>query len=295
MATIEFIREKVRSQGENAAAILGATQEEVTDFLNSNGKLSKKGLSVFLKGAELFLVPKSEELWKGRDVHFCLPWYKHSCPWTTFCLMGVWDKTTMRLDMRPDDAMIARSRNQLAKRFLRSDAKWSVWIDDDMVFPFGHAGLYIQITGMKHLPHKFAGLNTIERLLSWNKTIVGGCYWDRKGSGKLIAGGDQSLTTPIPWDTLYPARFCGTGVLAVHRQVFEDIAKKFPETMSDTSLGNEAGFFTPINTPQRMLGEDEAFGWRAKEAGHPSYLDLGLICGHSGEVLHGMPINGSRI
>lgn len=295
MALIEFVREKVRSHGENAATLLGIPQEEVKDFLNSNGKLSKKSLNAFLKGAEIFLAPKTEELWTGRDVCFCLPWYKSVAPDTAFCLMAVWDKSMMRLEKRSDDAMIARSRNQLAKRFLRTEAKWSVWVDEDMVFPFGHAGMYITMTGMTHLAHQFASLNTITRLLSWNKTIVGGCYWDRKGGGRLIAGGDQALTTPIPYDTLYAARFCGTGILAVHRKVFEDIAAKFPETMSDNAIGNEAGFFTPINTDKRMMGEDEAFAWRAKEAGHPSYLDLGLICGHIGAVVHGMPLKGSRL
>lgn len=293
MSHIEYIKEKLRSDDLKASEDLGFSLEEIQGFLT--GKQSKKNNEILLKCIDTYLTRPSANVWQGRDVCFCLPWYKSVMPDTAFCLMAVWDKTKMCLEKRSDDAMIARSRNQLAKRFLRTEAQWSIWIDEDMVFPFGNAGIYLTMTGMRHLPHKFAAINTVERLLSWGKSVVGGCYWDRKGQGKMIAGGSQPLTTPIPYDTLYPATFCGTGVLAVHRKVFLDIAEKFPETMSDNALGNEAGFFTPINTDKRMMGEDEAFGWRAKEAGHPSYLDLGLICGHIGAVVHGMPINGSRL
>ena len=140
-----------------------------------------------------------------------------------------------------------------------------------------------------------SGLHTIERLISWNKTVVGGCYWDRRGGGKLIAGGGN-IMSPIPHNSLAPVGFNGTGCLAVHRQVYLDIAAKFPDTMSPDSLGNECGFFTNIQRPDRMLGEDESFAWRATEAGHPTYLDLGLMLGHisSGNV-HALPAGGSKI
>ena len=240
-------------------------------------------------------VPKEAPLWEGRDICLCLPWYKEIHPNTVLCLMAMWDKTRMRLELRASDSMITRSRNHLAKRFLDSGCSWSIWFDSDMVFPFGHAGIYSTITGMKNVDQKFLGLNTIDRLISWNKSIVGGCYWDRSGGGKLIAGGGGPIMSPIPSDMLHAVNFVGTGCLAVHRQVFLDIVKKFPETLSEDSLGNESGFFTNIQTPQRMLGEDESFAKRATDAGHPSYLDLGLCCGHLGTVCHGMPTHGSKI
>lgn len=233
-------------------------------------------------------------LWEGRDVCLCLPWYKETYPNTVLCLMAMWDKATMRLELRSDDSMITRSRNQLAKRFLDTGATWSVWFDDDMVFPFGNANVYMTITNMRHLPPQFLGMHTINRLISHGKTIVGGCYWDRRGGGKLIAGGGN-IMRPIPHNSIVPVGFVGTGCLAVHRQVFLDVAEKFPETFSKDSLGNECGFFTNIQTPQRMLGEDESFALRANQAGHPSFLDLGLICGHMGLNVHGIPASGSKI
>lgn len=233
-------------------------------------------------------------LWEGRDVCLCLPWYKETYPNTVLCLMAMWDKTTMRLELRSDDSMITRSRNQLAKRFLDTGAQWSIWFDDDMVFPFGNANVYMTITNMRHLPQQFLGMHTINRLISHGKSIVGGCYWDRRGGGKLIAGGGN-IMRPIPHNSIVPVGFVGTGCLAVHRQVFLDIATKFPETFSPDSMGNECGFFTNIQTPQRMLGEDESFALRANQAGHQSFLDLGLICGHIGMNIHGIPTGGSKI
>lgn len=203
----------------------------------------------------------------------------------------------MRIEMRSDDSMITRSRNHLAKRFLDSGCTWSIWFDADMVFPMGQsaAGFYMTITNMRNVDQKFLGFNTIDRLISHGKTIVGGCYWDRRGGGRLIAGGGPPILHPIPSDTLHPVDFVGTGCLAVHRQVFLDVAEKYPECYSKESLGNECGFFTNIQTPQRMLGEDESFARRANEAGHPSYLDLGLILGHVGENVHALPLHGSKI
>lgn len=235
------------------------------------------------------------DLWKGRDVCLCLPWYKETYPDTVMCVMAMWDKARMRLELRSGDSMITRSRNQLAKRFLNTGCTWSIWFDDDMVFPFGHAGIYMTMTNMRNVPEKFLAINTIERLISWNKTIVGGCYWDRRGSGKLIAAGSQPILNPIPSDNLQPVLFVGTGCLAIHRQVFLDIAEKFPETLSPDSLGNECGFFTNIQTPQRMMGEDESFAKRATDAGHPSYLDLGILCGHIGQNIHALPAGGSKM
>lgn len=240
---------------------------------------------------------KKKAAWEGRDVCLCIPSYKEIPGPTFFTLMALAMKYRMGIQLhhRDDDSMITRSRNHLAKRFLDSKATWSIWFDTDMVFPFGNAGVYRTLTGMEKLPEKYLAVNTIERLISWNRTIVGGCYWDRRGSGKLIAGGNQPILNPIPSDTLQPVAFVGTGCLAVKRQVFLDIVEKFPETLHADSLGNESGFFTNIQTPSRMLGEDESFAKRATEAGHPSYLDLGIICGHLGKNCHGLPTQGSKI
>lgn len=268
----------------------------ITQYLDGKKAPGLKTCQKIVDKWSIQAAPVEEKpLWEGRDVCLCLPWYKETYPETVLCLMAMWDKTRMRMELRSGDSMITRSRNQLAKRFLDTGCTWSIWFDDDMVFPFGHAGIYMTITNMRHLPEKFLGVNTINRLISHGKTVVGGCYWDRRGGGKLIAGGGRPITMPIPFDAIHPVGFVGTGCLAIHRQVFLDIATKFPECHSAESLGNECGYFTNIQTPERMMGEDESFAWRATEAGHPSYLDLGIICGHISSNIHGLPTQGSKI
>lgn len=259
-----------------------------------------KGSKAEVNGDALHIVvdaPKTQPNWTGRDVCLCLPIYDQ-VPYEFFFTVAsliMKYRDALWLNSRGSDSMIARSRNHLAKRFLETGATWSIWFDSDMCFPMGHGGIYKTITGMENAPNQMLELNTIDRLLSWKKSIVGGCYWDRRGSGKLIAGSRQPILHMIPKNVLQPVDFVGTGCLAVHRQVFLDIAAKFPETMSPDSMGNECGFFTPMNTPQRMLGEDEAFAKRAADAGHTSFLDLGLLCGHVGRGVHGLPPKGSKI
>lgn len=235
--------------------------------------------------------------WKGRDICLCLPTYKpiEGEVFFNFLALVALYRQGIRIEHRHGDSMIARSRNHLAKRFMATDATWSVWLDSDMIFPMGSANWYNNVTN-SNIPERFASIKLLERITGYkDRTIIGGCYWDRLGRGRLIAAGDVPVLAPIPSDTLQAVNFGGTGCLAVHRKVFEDVAAKFPETLQETSKGNECGFFTPIQTEHRMMGEDEAFQWRAVQAGHSVFLDLGIICGHFGSVIHGMPKTGSKI
>ena len=42
-----------------------------------------------------------------------------------------------------------------------------------------------------------------------------------------------------------------------------------------------------MRTAHLMQGEDQTFGIRAKHAGHQTYVDMGLICGHIGTCVYG--------
>lgn len=235
-------------------------------------------------------VPASEDLWEGRDVCICEPFYKSVLPETHYSLMALWNANTMRLEQRSGD-MIVRSRNHLAKRFMETKASWSFWSDDDMVHPFGHSGRFKFLTqgSFDHVADHWTGIHTINRLVSHGKSLVGGCYWDRRGSGKLICGSPRVIMNPIPSDAIEPVGFVGTGCLLVHRKVFEDIGKKFPEALNKDGMGNECGYFTEFMRDGRMWGEDESFAWRAAQCGHQSFLDLAVMCGHAGMKFYGPP------
>lgn len=240
----------------------------------------------------------------GRNTCFLLPVYKSFESSTVMALLAMWNRAEMRVELRAGDAMIARSRNHLAKRFLETGAEWSFWMDDDVIPPCGSPGLWRFLVGgfnpstrsadMNHwsakVPDNFLEKTAMERLKSWGKKIMGGLYFDRWGMGTVTAG--YSVAPPFnpPYNGIHPVDFCGTGCLLVHRDVYVGILEKFPECLKEDAPGNESGFFTPLQTPQgRMMGEDEAFGWRAAQAGFQSFIDFGCICGHVGIAINGIP------
>jgi hypothetical protein len=147
------------------------------------------------------------------------------------------------------DAFIIHSRNTLATQFLESGFDWSLWIDDDMVLPWGNATWFNSVTGF-NFPEQFAGLHAINRLKKHNKTVVGGLYFGRHVGGKpmycegIANQSEEAFARSGPHDTVKPTRWIATGCLLVHRSVYEDIQAKFPELAPRG--GDEAwNFFTP--------------------------------------------------
>lgn len=134
-----------------------------------------------------------------------------------------------------------------------------------------------------------------------------------------------------PHDACKQTRWCGTGALLTHRSVFIDIEKRFPrlsrarnnghphfytatehrlldslEKLRDTlAQGAQTGekslaafqeierIFAESHRQSNLgQGEDVAFCIRAAEAGHPSWIDHSVICGHVGSAVYG-PLNTS--
>lgn len=60
-------------------------------------------------------------------------------------------------------------------------------------------------------------------------------------------------------------------------------------------ISNQMGKMKQENLRHSMLqqGEDQTFGKRAKVAGHQSYVDLGVVCGHVGTAVYG--VHNTRI
>lgn len=273
-------------------------------------------------------VPETK-MFESKKVCICLPWYKSTAPRTSFSVTALCDrkKTAVMLDF--GDAFIAHSRNKLADNFLKSNMEWMLTIDDDMVVPFGNAKLFNLFTGFNHA-EKFAGLNTIDRLLSHGKTLVGGLYFGRWTNGKPVyAEGAESkqeeeFVRRGPHDLLKPTRWVGTGCLLIHRTVFTDIEKTFRH-LARNDKGAAGQWFTssehdsvhsvtevlkliaedPNLSTERVreilldgrrksnkfsgmgVGEDVVFCHRAAQSGHPAYVDLGLLCGHTGDFCYG--------
>lgn len=263
-----------------------------------------------------------EVLHENRKVLVALPWYKSASPLTTFSLLAMMDRSRMAVSLGFGDAFIAHSRNKLATQFVNTDFEWMLMVDDDMVIPFGNAEWFNSHTGFRLKP-EFAGLHTIDRLLSHGKTIVGGMYFGRWRAGHpVFAEGKQMedhLRKHGPMNEVRPTRWVGTGCTLFHRSVFLDIEKAFPFLSRKANEGTGQWFTSsehdlnsavddildaPKQTAEQMvrklreaktksgvhsslgMGEDVQLCIRATQAGHQPHIDLGLWCGHVGGCVY---------
>lgn len=250
------------------------------------------------------------------------PWYKSVHPMTAFCVMQLHDKRRTASLLNYGDAFVAHTRNRCAQLFLESDCDWMLTIDDDMLVPFGNAKWYNAHTGFE-LPEPFCSFNAIDRLLSHNKTIVGGLYFGRWRDADAMYGEgkqpqEKMLARKAPMDLCKPTRWVGTGCMLIHRSVFTAITKTFPildghwfsasehsmmkglqRMHDDLSTGVMDGekAMRAYQTIDGMLrdfkcnanlgmGEDVSFCVRAKQSGHQPYVDFGLRLGHVGHYVY---------
>ena len=186
------------------------------------------------------------------------------------------------------------NRDTLVQRFLDSGAEWSLWLDDDHIFPCGDAAWFKRVTGAKW-PDMYCGVPTINRLLAvakiTGKKIVGACYFDRAGLGtpSFSAGRDDamlrnSLRNVGPRDQQIVTPWTGSGCLLVHRQVYLDIIRTHPQdAVTDRAtkpwIHFAHHFFSKINDS----GDDVSFCMRARAAGHEIIVDLATMCYHVGK------------
>ena len=188
------------------------------------------------------------------------------------------------------DTVIHRSRNMLAHRFLKSGATWSLWLDSDMAAPIKNPQWYKWISGSQNVPEEYTNYDVLERLLASGKAIVGGVYASRKFRGQLVVQPeirprhheDKLLCEALRRGTargLVDVNWIGFGCAIVHREVFMEVQRQFPQ------LAPEAEF-TPWRffQPEGDEGEDEAFCRRVKQCQIPIWLDTQLIVPHIGSM-----------
>lgn len=335
-----LVIEQAKFLGPKAAEFFQVSDLLVRQWINGGKRPSLAAVE------KVFKVPvgvSDEAEWEGKDLFLCLPQYKVTNPLTLLCILGIYDRAKFGVLLEHGDAFIIHTREVLAHRFMESDKEESLWLDDDVLFPFGNAELYRRMSGIP-LTDEFAGIHTANRLRSHNKSIVGGLYFGRTPGGRAVyfeamqdseaGAAENAWAHEGPRNTLRPVKWCGTGVLYVRREVFVDIRDHFPHleprfptepfhfftNASDGAMSrydlirdytddakkkiesdDKDGAIRQLAEVQRLIidglndnaananlmqGEDQTFGIRAKKAGHPSFVDMGIMCGHVGSAVY---------
>ena len=188
------------------------------------------------------------------------------------------------------DTVIHRSRNMLAHRFLQSGATWSLWLDSDIAPPISNPEWYYWLTGAQSIPEETARYDVLQRLLASGKAVIGGVYASRRYLGQLViqpeirprSHEDKLLCNDIRKGTargLVDVDWLGFGCALVHRDVFLEVQRRFPQ-LSPQAEQAPWRFFQPEGDE----GEDEIFCKRVKACGIPIWLDTQLLCGHIGNM-----------
>lgn len=210
-------------------------------------------------------------------------------PWTAF-LVNSAKKFELGYSWQAD-TMVDRSRNMLADRFLKSGCQWSLWLDGDMGAPIGKPDYFRWLTNSETINNETAAYEAVERLLSHRKACVGAVYASRKYHGGLViqpeihprSHEDKLLANQIrrgQGQGLAGVEWIGFGCAIVHRDVFLEVQRKFPELAPQSEV-EVWDFFRH----QGMQGEDEAFCQRVRACAIPIWLDTQLVCGHQGSMM----------
>jgi hypothetical protein len=219
----------------------------------------------------------------GRDIFVGFPCYKTTNPVTAFALLAMaldFGRDKIRFDMSIGDAMIYHSRNTLAQKFLDTDAKYMLMIDDDIIPCIGRPQwMRATVQAARNIGDAPLQRHVLHRLVGSGQKLIGGAYFGRQeGAGLMCSAPDLAPRVRIYEDNVAPVEWVATGCMLVHRSVLEDIMLKFPE-LKPEKPGQPFDFFHPIKS---TMGEDVSFCHRAKQAGHQCHIDLGLPVFHVG-------------
>jgi hypothetical protein len=229
-------------------------------------------------------LPSYRAEFAGRDVFVGMPCYKTTNPVTAFSLVAMaldFGRDKIRFDMAIGDAIISHSRNRLAHKFLQTDAKWMLFIDDDILPSIGRpAWMRSWVIAARTLQDTPLQRHILHRLIGSGKTLIGGAYFGRHEGAPLVCS-DQSLVNSarVYADKITPVDWVGTGAMLIHRSVFDDIRTKFGDTLKVKVPDYEYDYFRQKDGAN---GEDVSFCSYAKTAGHQCYIDTGIPIFHLG-------------
>lgn len=295
----KLVLDKISAVGvKEASRFFGVSIGTISNWQTGKTQPSISAVQLILADREVesIVSTSSEDLplerWEGRDVIMLYPIYRGFSDDTHFTLFVNYakygpEKLGMIMEKR---TVIHESRNILAHKFLKTNAKYAIMGDDDMIYPCGSVELINGRFGAG-LPPDLAGQVAISRIMSHgeDKKIVGGLYVGRHDRGRAQCSSgfandsENENLHKMKYRGLKKEEWVATGFIRIHRSVFEEMKKaidggKWPECKPRGPDG-WYGFFNPLGV---RIGEDVSFGRRATELGIQSYLDTSLVCGHIG-------------
>jgi hypothetical protein len=280
-----------------AATLFDAAPATVAKWASGKSEPSLRAAQIVLNDLPPLVETEQLTEWKGKDVIILLPVYRTFSADTHFTLFANYakygpEKIGMIQEKR---TVIHEARNILIHKALKTDANWFIFVDDDMILPCGSSGIF-NGRYRANIDEKRASLNAFSRLMSHpaDKLIVGSLYFGRHENGKAQCSSGFTSTQENEklhkgeYKGLKTEEWVGTGLMKIHRSVFEQFDKaiaegKFPECKHSRE-DMWVGYFNPIRVG---MGEDVSFCRRAKEIGIQTYLDTDLICLHNGETYFG--------
>lgn len=283
---------------EKVAEIIGCAPASLKRKLSLNAFTIRDLQAIANFDAELLAMPAAAPEVKieaerplGTRLAVILPSNRGPRQITMDTIMRMYDPSKMQKLRNLHFNNIHTIRNVMAARFLESPCEWSWWSDDDMIHPCGDVGLLRSVAGMEDYPEPFASLNSILRLHGTGHKLVGAMYVSKTDRANPQCSGGRYMLDELrrgpSWRTL-PQDWIGFGSALVHRDVFLDIAKQQPDVVEkNTTLQSifnyKYSFFGPT---EASSGDDIAFCYRAKAAGHQPHVDLALMPGHIGECAY---------
>lgn len=193
------------------------------------------------------------------------------------------------------NTLISEARSMLAEQALKTGSEWFLFVDDDMILPFGSpSGL--RYFGAK-IPEPNSGYYAIDRIMSAPKEyrILSGLYYSKneKHNGVFATCVNSQIETiryQRHFETggdlgIVETAWTGMGFTRIHRSVFEEMKaniRVMPE-IKPFAEGRHHGFFNQFGAD---YSEDASFCLRAGKIGIKSYIDTGMILGHIGEFIY---------
>lgn len=160
---------------------------------------------------------------------------------------------------------IARARNVIAKRFLAGECKWLLPWDDDIV----------------------ATADDVLRLLSHKRPFIGGLYTTRSDNPHWVANFMYEVELQV--GCLLQVIELGTGFQLVHRQVFTELIRLYPQiAYVDRDTGEKMHAFyqqvamtTDLKPDGDFLTEDYFFAHCCRHAGIGMFVDTTMKLKHA--------------